>query len=192
MGIFIESSVLVVLKRLIDDNIQMRRHSMRLSYCQRILSTALAILIAGCSTTGIIETHEIRLVDSDGTTRGVFGLSEDGNPGLLLFDQSEQIRAGLRLLPDGVGFLLIDESGMERISMMIQESGAYITASDSMGMREASIVVPEDRLPALVILNENREPRLIVGGTDDDSDPTIRFFDVNGIKRELPVQPEHE
>ncbi|MGQ9729820.1 MAG: hypothetical protein ACUVX8_00975 [Candidatus Zipacnadales bacterium] len=52
-----------------------------------------------------VEAQEFRLVDNDGRTHAVLGVTPDGTPGLLFFDAAGQQRGELVVAPDGRPYL---------------------------------------------------------------------------------------
>jgi predicted transcriptional regulator len=109
----------------------------------------------------VIRSKTFILEDKDGKIRGIWGLSDEGNPVLQLYDKNGKARAsiGMDKISDKVTprFMLLDRDEN-------QSAGIFSTKEGSM-----------------LILNGRNSQRITAAVYKND--PSIRMFDEKGIER---------
>ena len=65
----------------------------------------------GASVVNKVRTRRVVLVDDEGRERARLAMTEDGGPGLALFDQAGEKRAALGVDADGPKIVLFDPAG---------------------------------------------------------------------------------
>jgi hypothetical protein len=72
-------------------------------------------------TAGTLRVQQIVLVDANGTTRGMWRVTEDGAPTLSLRDSSDRVRVFLTAATDMVG-LVLNGAGQSQLSLTADET----------------------------------------------------------------------
>jgi hypothetical protein len=133
----------------------------------------------------VVRARALLLVDTEGTTRGAFGVLPGGGVGLALMDETGQARVGLGVDPQGnggvnvndamgeqrlmlgvtaggqVGLIVRDEAGGDRFRGGFTPDGPGLTLHDENGtMRFAVWVEPEGEAVGLTLADERAQERV--------------------------------
>ncbi|HUW84964.1 MAG TPA: hypothetical protein VMZ31_19460 [Phycisphaerae bacterium] len=111
---------------------------------------------------GVRTASEFRVVDAEGKTRGVFGLSAAGNPSVNLFDHEGRVRTGLGLMPDGGAALaFVDKDGTTRLALRVSDTGLCgVELLDAAARARAMLAILPDGSPRLGFFEPDGKNRL--------------------------------
>ncbi len=101
-----------------------------------------------------LRTERIELVDKEGEIRAQFGVGEDGNPGILLYDRSGVKRVVLAVDSDGCGLHITDSDGRARAHVAVNSGRVTVMLQDAKERGRAALYVESDGTPYVILLDE--------------------------------------
>ncbi len=116
-----------LLRRL--DRLERQNRRFKLAGSLMLIGFAALVLMGQAKPSNVakvIEAEKFILRNTDGKTRGVLLISDDGNPALALFDKNGKMRVRLdasKLGFFGVGLSLFDEIGNGRAALLLTPAG---------------------------------------------------------------------
>ncbi len=146
-----------------------------------------ASAVGAAAAPKMITAQKFMLVDANGKTRGVFGLTSRGVAQVAVFDGSGALRAGLGVASNGGPSLgIFGKDGKARAEVGINGAVSRIVLSDSAGTAQASIGVAGDGQSGFALMDKqgNLRATMIVA---PDGSPTLRLADQNRARVGLDV-----
>ncbi len=116
-----------LLKRL--DRLERQNRRLKLAGSLMLIGFAVLVMMGQAKPSNVakvIEAEKFILRNTDGKTRGVLLILDDGNPALVLFDKDGKMRVRLdasKLGFFGVGLSLFDEIGKGRAALLLTPTG---------------------------------------------------------------------
>jgi hypothetical protein len=124
----------------------------------------------------VVRAEEFRLVGRDGKTRAMLDLV--GNePGLVLIDQNDSVRAMLNLADSGrPGLSLWDQDG--KTHAMLGQT--YLMLNDQNDTTRAELHLADSGQPGLGLIDQNGTTRVELVLTKPDGQPRFALADQDG------------
>jgi hypothetical protein len=123
----------------------------------------------------------LRLRDSDGASRVVLAVGDDGLPMIAMCDAKERTRIGFTMDEDGTPMLgLVDKDGKTRASIKLRRDGsAALLLSQLNEGTSLAVRGGKDQPAGIYITDRSGRDRLILQ-TDVQGNPTIKMTDKDG------------
>lgn len=133
-----------------------------------------------------IAAEEFRLVDKNRNIKATLALSEDDQPRLLFFDNTEKLRLSIYIEDDQPGIEFLDKNEKTRAALGLSDNEQpALLLLDKEEKVHASLEMGEDEGPGLDFYDEHGEIRASFALSRSDDQSSLALIDKNGQRRKI-------